>query len=233
MPCRTRCQLMMQQLLFNMMTALAFDDDSSLETDALEVEMPSEGVIKPKAGNIMPWKKNILKSSTKAPYNSIVGLGMIAYDGLLEQGHEALSELEESPVFLIDDNSVAKWCPSTERPDEELTKRKILRNRIIKEIKNNGGRFLQGATSVAESEATSFLQTSNSDAKNNKSASTETREWRRVVSLTAPPVQALHLNIRAGKHLQPLIAHFRVGSAACWTRGMSFGFQVTWSLNFC
>jgi hypothetical protein len=148
-----------------MTTALVFDDDSSLETDALEVETPPEAVIEPKAGNVMSWKKNILKS-TKAPYNSIVGLRMIACDGLLEQGRDVLLELEESPVFLIDDDSVAKWCAATERPDEELTKCKVLRDWIAKEMKNNGGRFLQGATSVAKSEAMSFSQTSNGDAKN-------------------------------------------------------------------
>ena len=111
-----------------MTTTLVFDDDS-VETDALEVETLPEAVIEPKAGDVISWKKNILKS-TKAPYNSIVGLGMIAYDGLLEQGREALLELEELPVFLIDDDSVAKWYAATERPDEELTKRKILRDWI-------------------------------------------------------------------------------------------------------
>ena len=148
-----------------MTTTLVFDDDS-VETDALEVETLPEAVIEPKAGDVISWKKNILKS-TKAPYNSIVGLGMIAYDGLLEQGREALLELEELPVFLIDDDSVAKWCAATERPDEELTKRKILRDWIIKEMKSNGGRFLQGATSIAESGAPiSFSQPSDGDAKN-------------------------------------------------------------------
>jgi hypothetical protein len=32
---------------------------------------------------------------------------------------------------------------------------------------------------------------------------------------------------------EPSIAHFWVGSAACSTRSMAFGFQVTWSLSFC
>jgi hypothetical protein len=69
---------MMHQLLFNMMTALLFDDDSSLKTDALEVETLPEVVIEPKAGDIVSWKKKVLES-TKAPYNSIVGLGMIGH----------------------------------------------------------------------------------------------------------------------------------------------------------
>jgi hypothetical protein len=77
-----------------MTTTLEFDDDSSLEMDALEVETPpGEAVIEPKGGDIISWKGNIPKS-IKAPYNSIMGLGMIAYDGLLEQGREAMLELE-------------------------------------------------------------------------------------------------------------------------------------------
>jgi hypothetical protein len=53
-----------------------------------------------------------------------MGLSMIAYDVLLEQGREALLELEELPVFLIDDDSIANWWAAAEMPDEELTKRK-------------------------------------------------------------------------------------------------------------
>jgi hypothetical protein len=103
----------LHQLLFNMMTALMFDDDSRLETDAQEVETPPEAVIKSKAGNVVSWKKNVLKS-TKAPYNSIVGLGsMIACDGLLERGREALLlELEELPMFLLMMTASQSGAPS-------------------------------------------------------------------------------------------------------------------------
>jgi hypothetical protein len=62
-----------------MTTTLEFDDDSSLEMYDLEVETPPKAVIKPKAGDIISWKGNVSKS-IKAPYNSIMGLGMIAYD---------------------------------------------------------------------------------------------------------------------------------------------------------
>jgi hypothetical protein len=108
---------------------------------------------------------------------------------------------------LIDDDSDAEWCAATERSDhEEPTKRKILRNWIMKEMKHDGGRFSQGATSVAESEAMSFLQTSdNGNATNaalnklrqQKSLNRNKRVEKSLVSLTAPPVQALHLNVRA------------------------------------
>jgi hypothetical protein len=76
----------------------------------------------------------------------------------------------------------------------------------MKEMKNDGGRFLQGATSVAESETMSFLQTSdNGNAKKavlnklrqQKSLNRNKRVEKSLVSLTAPPVQALHLNVRA------------------------------------
>jgi hypothetical protein len=77
-----------------------------------------------------------------------------------------LLKLEELPVFLIDDDSIAKWWAAAEMPDEELTKRKILRDWIIKEMKSNGGRFLHCAASAAESEAVSFSQISDGDAKN-------------------------------------------------------------------
>jgi hypothetical protein len=62
-----------------------------------------------------------------------VGLGRIACDGLLEEGRKALSELEELPVFLIDDDSTAKWWAAAEMPDEELTKCKIMPCCITKE----------------------------------------------------------------------------------------------------
>jgi hypothetical protein len=47
---------MMEQLLFNMTTALEFDHDSSREMDALEVETPPEAVIEPKAGDSYPGR---------------------------------------------------------------------------------------------------------------------------------------------------------------------------------
>jgi hypothetical protein len=120
-----------------MTTTLEFDDDSSLEMADLEVE----AVIEPKAGDVLSWKRNVSKS-IKAPYNSIMGLGMIAYNSLLEQGREAMLQLDELLFFLIDDDSTAKWCAATEMPEEELTKCKILRHWIVKEMKNNAGRFL-------------------------------------------------------------------------------------------
>jgi hypothetical protein len=62
-----------------MTTTLEFDNDSSLEMNALEVEMPPEAVMMAlKGGDIMSWKKKILKS-IEAPCDSIVGLGMTAY----------------------------------------------------------------------------------------------------------------------------------------------------------
>jgi hypothetical protein len=54
-------------LLFNVTTAaLEFDNVSSLKMDALEDKTPPEAVIEPKVGNIVSWKKSILKS-IKAP----------------------------------------------------------------------------------------------------------------------------------------------------------------------
>jgi hypothetical protein len=111
-----------------------------------------------------------------------MGLGMIAYNSVLEQGREAMLELDKFPLYFIDDDSTAKWCAATkmleeehstakwcaatEMPEEELTKCKILLDWIVKEMKNNGGRFLQGATSTAASDAISFSQFSKGDAKN-------------------------------------------------------------------
>jgi hypothetical protein len=44
-------------LLFNVTITLEFDDDSSLEMDALEVETPPEAVIKRKAGDSCPGRR--------------------------------------------------------------------------------------------------------------------------------------------------------------------------------
>jgi hypothetical protein len=74
-------------------------------------------------------------------------------------------ELKELLVFLIiDDESIAKWCATTDMPEEQLKKCKTLLDWIAKETKKNRGRFLRGAT--AENESMSFLQIAESDAKN-------------------------------------------------------------------